>query len=158
MTTIRRALISDYDHIIAILAEADAIHCLAEPDYFRTSTESRRPRELIEQWLASEDYAIYVAEEDSRSVGVLILNVRSTPDTSILKFRRYVNIDILAVKEGWRSQGIGHALLEQAEDYAKSIGLDQVELSVWEFNQRALALYEKTGFRTLRRYMAKKVT
>jgi len=59
------------------------------------------------------------------------------------------------VAEGWRSQGIGHALMQQAETWAKERGITEVELSVWEFNQRALALYEKLGYRTKRRYMSK---
>ncbi|MCE5259603.1 MAG: GNAT family N-acetyltransferase [Chloroflexi bacterium] len=152
---IRPAVIEDYESICTILEEADAIHHAAEPDYFRPSSESRRPRILIEQQLTSDSAAIYVAEEFERVIGVLFLVVRTIPDVAVLRQRCYAMVDMIAVKESWRSQGVGHALLAQAEIWAKSKGLDHIELQVWEFNQRALALYEKMGYRTLRRSMSK---
>ena len=33
------------------------------------------------------------------------------------------------------------------------MGLDKIELDVWEFNDTALKFYESLGFRTYRRYM-----
>ena len=36
-------------------------------------------------------------------------------------------------------------------DYAKDKGFKRVELNMWEFNQRALAFYEKVGFKTYRK-------
>jgi len=155
--SIRRATVEDYDSISAILEEADAIHYVSEPTYFQPASLARRSREYVQQWLESEESTIYVAEVYGRIIGVLFLLIRATPDISVLKPRRWVNVDILAVKEGWRSQGIGHALLATSEDWARSHGIKEIELSVWSFNQRALALYEKTGFRTLRYYMGKQI-
>jgi diamine N-acetyltransferase len=152
---IRLATIDDYSGISAILATTDAIHHAAEPAIFRPSSESARPRALVEQWLADPDWAIFVADDENRLVGVLFLNERQTSEHPLLKPRRYVVIDILAVAEGWRSQGIGRALMQEAESWAKERGVGEIELSVWEFNQRALALYNRLGFRTTRRYMSK---
>jgi ribosomal protein S18 acetylase RimI-like enzyme len=156
--SIRPAISADYESVCVILAEADAIHHASEPDFFRLSTESCRPLALFEQWLAADDFAVYVAEAFGQAVGVLLLSERAVPDGPLMKPRRYANIDMLAVLEDWRSQGLGHALLQQAEGWARGRGLDSVELSVWEFNQRALALYKGTGYRTLRRYMGKQLT
>lgn len=152
---IRRATIEDYTGICAILATTDAIHHASEPTIFRPSTESARPRALFEQWLADPDWAIFVADDEYQVIGVLFLTERRTPDHHLLKPRRYAVVDTLAVAEGWRSQGIGRVLMQQAETWAKERGITEIELSVWEFNQRALALYEKLGYRTMRRYMSK---
>jgi ribosomal protein S18 acetylase RimI-like enzyme len=152
---IRRATIDDYAGISAILATTDAIHHASEPAIFRPSTESARPRALIEQWLADPDWAIFVADDEKRVIGVLFVNERKAPDSRLLNPRRYVLVDTLAVAEGWRSQGIGRTLMQKAEAWATERGISEIELSVWEFNQRALALYEKLGYRTTRRYMSK---
>jgi ribosomal protein S18 acetylase RimI-like enzyme len=152
---IRRATIEDYSGINVILATTDAIHHASEPTIFRPSTESARPRVLLEQWLADPDWAIYVTDDMQRIIGVMFLKECKTPDYSLLIPRRYVVVDTLAVAEGWRSQGIGRALMQQAETWANERGISEIELSVWEFNQRALALYEKLGYRTMRRYMSK---
>jgi ribosomal protein S18 acetylase RimI-like enzyme len=152
---IRLATIEDYTGICAILATTDAIHHASEPAIFRPSSESARPRTLIEQWLADPDWALFVAEDEQRIIGVLFLSERKTPDHYLLKPRRYAVVDTLAVAEDWRSQGIGRVLMQRAETWAKERGIAEIELSVWEFNQRALALYEKLGYRTIRRYMNK---
>ncbi len=38
-------------------------------------------------------------------------------------------------------------------DFAREKGFHRIELTMWEFNQDALAFYEAAGFRTFRRYM-----
>lgn len=153
--SIRRATIEDYAGICAILATTDALHHASEPTIFRPSSESARPRELLEHWLADPDRAIYVADDEHRIIGVLSLIECRIADHYLLRSRRYAVVDTLAVAEGWRSQGIGRALMQQAEIWAIERGIPEIELSVWEFNQRALALYEKLGYRTTRRYMSK---
>ncbi|MHB1354724.1 MAG: GNAT family N-acetyltransferase [Anaerolineae bacterium] len=149
------ATIDDYEGICAILATTDAIHHASEPAVFRPSSESARPRALIEQQLVDPDWAIYVAADEQRIIGVLFLTEREISDHHLLKPRRYAMVDTLAVAEGWRSHGIGHRLMKQAETWATERGITDIELSVWEFNQRAFALYEKLGYRTKRRYMSK---
>ena len=45
-------------------------------------------------------------------------------------------------------KGIGHEALRLALDFAfREVNLHRVQLTVFEYNQRAIALYEKTGFR-----------
>ena len=155
--TIRPATMDDYERISNILEESDAIHYAAEPDYFKPPSESRRSRSYMEQVLSSEDSTILVAEEHGDVVGVLFLFIRTPPEASIFRHRRFVVIETIAVEESWRSLGIGSALLAKAESWAKAKGVKHLELSVWEFNQRALALYEKTGYRTVRHTMGKEL-
>jgi len=52
----------------------------------------------------------------------------------------------MGVVAEYRGHGIGKALIRATLDRAKSIGLTRVELTVRESNQRAFALYRKTGF------------
>lgn len=42
--------------------------------------------------------------------------------------------------------GLGHALMERALNCAKSLGYDQIELTVVSTNERAQKLYKKLGF------------
>jgi len=62
-------------------------------------------------------------------------------------------IDSLAVKEGFRRSGVGRALMERAHQWARDKGVTQVELGVWEFNEGAMAFYEKLGYRPASRKM-----
>jgi ribosomal protein S18 acetylase RimI-like enzyme len=59
------------------------------------------------------------------------------------------------VREAFRRRGIGEALMEHAHAWAVDQGIHEVELGVAEFNAAAIALYEKLGYTTVSRRMAR---
>ncbi len=59
----------------------------------------------------------------------------------------------LAVKSKYRDQGVGHLLLEHAEQIAKNAGLKKLALRVAIENQGARKLYESFGFKTSAVYL-----
>ena len=50
------------------------------------------------------------------------------------------------VEAGRRRQGIGRALLEQAVEWAREVGVAKLELHVFPYNEPAIRLYERFGF------------
>lgn len=60
--------------------------------------------------------------------------------------RQYPHVFLLYVDPEHRRRGIGSALMQQAEDWAKVRGDNQIGLQVFQQNQPALRLYEKLGF------------
>jgi RimJ/RimL family protein N-acetyltransferase len=55
----------------------------------------------------------------------------------------YVVIGVLAAAGG---KGVGRGLLEEAKRWAVAHGVHRLELTVMAHNQRAVGLYERTGF------------
>lgn len=53
---------------------------------------------------------------------------------------------VMGVHSSSRGRGVGKALLEYSIRWAKNIGLQRLELTVLENNERAIHLYEKVGF------------
>jgi len=76
-------------------------------------------------------------------VGLALLSGKLAPDEC--------SIDYLAVRSEWRRQGIGTALLRQAQGYARSQGKRRVTLEVSLRNDRALRIYQRLGFSPVRR-------
>ncbi|HHX65011.1 MAG TPA: GNAT family N-acetyltransferase [Chloroflexi bacterium] len=103
----------------------------------------------------SPDGVILLAEVENKAVGLLHAWLRHTLDIPIFVPRRYVEIDNIAVRPDWRGRGIGRALMEAAESWARTRGAKSVELTVWEFNVGARAFYEELGYRTVNRRMAR---
>lgn len=54
----------------------------------------------------------------------------------------------LAVAENARRIGVGRALMQAGEAWAREQGLPFLSLDVWSTNERALAFYRSLGYRT----------
>lgn len=65
-----------------------------------------------------------------------------------LKTRHRASVAIALVKKYW-NKGIGTAMFQEMIRIAKEQGIEQLELEVIEGNKRAMALYEKMGFRVV---------
>jgi ribosomal protein S18 acetylase RimI-like enzyme len=59
---------------------------------------------------------------------------------------RHPNIFLVCVEPTYRRQGIGRALMEHAQAWAKAQGYTQIGLQVFITNQPAIDLYEQLGY------------
>jgi len=154
---IRNARETDYAALCRLWDEVDLLHRQRLPAIFRPPDGPVRERDYYLGLLADENVAIFLAEQAGEPVGfVHVLEARSW-DLPILVPRRFAIIDNLVVTGRSRRQGIGRLLMEEAEDWARQRGLTTVELTVYEFNRGAFALYEQMGYETLHRRMSKKL-
>ena len=83
--------------------------------------------------------AMLVAEDDGRAVGLTFgLFDKEHPKTG--------HVGGMWVEPGSRGRGVGQALLRAAIDWARSRGLERLDLWVTEGNGPATRLYERLGF------------
>jgi ribosomal protein S18 acetylase RimI-like enzyme len=57
------------------------------------------------------------------------------------------------VKNEFRNQGVAEVLIEQSLVEFKHLGYDDVRLNVFCFNEKAIRLYEKIGFKDVSKFM-----
>ncbi len=60
----------------------------------------------------------------------------------------------MLLDEHHRGHGLGYQLLEQLFSWARGRSISQLSLLVFPHNERALALYRRTGFEEIERYPA----
>jgi L-phenylalanine/L-methionine N-acetyltransferase len=104
---------------------------------WRSVGEERRYLRAIRR---HPDAAVLVAELDGRVVGRLSLSRDPHPAS------RHVADLGLMVDASVRRRGIGRALLEAAEEWARRSGVRKLELHVFPYNEAAIRLYESCGF------------
>jgi ribosomal protein S18 acetylase RimI-like enzyme len=108
-----------------------------EPFLGRAVVEEFVARGNVERYFRKRWRKATVATHRGRIVGVAVL------DGTLL--------DLLWVDAARRSQGIGGALLEEAERQAALSG-DELVLEVWRVNRRAVEFYERDGFTIVRAF------
>jgi ribosomal protein S18 acetylase RimI-like enzyme len=59
---------------------------------------------------------------------------------------RHVGVLGIGLLPEFRGRGIGAKLMQKSIDKAKAKGLTRIELTVYERNKNAIALYQKMGF------------
>lgn len=90
---------------------------------------------------------IFVAELDSEVVGYTgVLTRVPREETDEIDYV-YAQITDVVVREQYRSQGIGAALLARARTHAREAGVRWLRINVLAGNPGAASLYRRCGFR-----------
>ena len=121
---IRRA--EEKDAVAVAELQAD---CFSHP-----ATEDMLLREI-----QNDHYVLWIAEQDRAVIGAA--------DFQFVLDEGYVGN--IAVKESFRRQGIGRALLQKMVESAQSLSLVFLTLEVRASNAPAISLYASSGFETV---------
>ena len=149
---IREATKDDFFAIDLLFIEENRYHVELIPEIFRI----RNPI-ITEKWLdeiiLNPDEQLFVCLASDKIVGMVLIALLGMPDNGELNPRRYVYVDEIAVKLGFRGRGIGKQLMVRVHQWAIERGINEIELNVWEKNKLAIGFYERLGYQTLRRGM-----
>lgn len=116
----------------------------AEPEgWLITNGEWRSPSEERRYLRAVRRHthaAVFVAETPEGIVGRISLARDAHPASE-----HVADLGLMVAAEH-RRQGIGRALMEAAEAWARGVGVRKLELHVFPYNEAAIALYEGLGY------------
>jgi RimJ/RimL family protein N-acetyltransferase len=136
---IRRAAPGDASELVELARAVGA-----EPEgWLITNGEWRSPSEERRYLRAVRRHshaAVLVAETADGIVGRISL-ARETHPAS-----QHVADLGLMVAAPHRRRGVGRALMEAAEDWAREVGVHKLELHVFPYNEAAIGLYEEMGY------------
>jgi L-amino acid N-acyltransferase YncA len=126
---------SDWDDVVRIYAEGIATR--------NATFETRVPTvsQLVRRWM---DAHRWVAEIDGKVVGWAAITPTSTRPVYC-----GVGESSVYVGEGYRSRGVGKALIHRQVNAADEAGLWTLQTSVFPENRASVALHHSAGFRTL---------
>lgn len=151
--TIRRAADADAGQVLALLRGIARMHIDGRPDIFK-ETESKYGKDDLIRIFAGEKTPVFVAADENGTVaGYAFCIVKSINEHPLFKKRTYLYIDDLCVSGDFRRMGVGRDIMEHIKDYARSEGMESIELNVWAFNSSAVKFYESCGMSVQRMEM-----
>lgn len=111
---------------------------LYEPGERKTTAEQQE--KMIHRFIENEYATIFVAVEDERIVGFILVNGNN------IQRKRHVATIVIGILQEYNGPGIGTRLFKEVEKWAKLHDVWRLELTVMAHNTRAQALYKKAGF------------
>ena len=155
--TICRAAEVDLPVICVLGMEVNAIHHEAWPDIFTPAAHPDRDLSFWRARFSAKGAGVFLAKEAGRPVGMVVAHVVDEEKVSLLQPNRFCRIGTIVVSASHRGLGVGRELMSALEAWATSELVTSIQLTVWEFNQSAVAFYEELGYSTRSLSMAKAV-
>lgn len=153
---IRRAIEKDIPAINSLLSQVLEVHATGRSDIFKTGTKKFTDEELIEL-IHNDEKPIYVYEENDEVLGYTFIEYDISKGSNSKQDRKSLFIEDFCVDEKHRRKGIASKLFEFCEELAVKENCDSVTLNVWNFNDDAIAFYERMGMSPLKTIMEKVV-
>jgi len=147
MVKIREYRPEDVQQVLACQIELqDFLHAL-EPIILEGKVIAKTYLDFVFARCAETDGKVFVAEVASQIVGFIALWTKVKPEDLDEEPLEYAFISDLVVLPSYRGQRLGRALLQKAEEYARSHGATTLKLEVLAKNDVARNLYKNYGFR-----------
>lgn len=143
---ILRARAVHLSDIVCLNRVVQDLHVEQEPGYFCPFDEAA-VTESIRNALGDPVVTFLLAVDGEKPLGYAMLRVQERAGHAYALPRRFVELEQIAVAPDSRRRGIGSALIDEAFAVAKSLGLCNLELSVWHFNEDARCLFQSKGFK-----------
>ena len=139
---VRNAQMSDYDSVVRILNQGQALHINWRPDIYKPN-DALLPKAVFEEIVKGDTF--YIAENEGNVIGILELIFRHIESPAQVT-RDIVFIDTMAVDEPYRGMGVGHLFFEKVKEIKAEKNLDGIELQVNAKNKAAYEMYCNYGF------------
>ena len=128
-------------------------HTLYDHIYVAAANAEKTMRRFLAD-LSTNSYSyLFVAERDGEMIGFLSGELRE--GSPAFKPKTWAAIEDVYVVPDHRSTGVGRALFEEYQKWARKKGADGVSLQAAAGNARARKFYEELGFREVSVYQVK---
>ena len=147
---IRPASVND----AAMLAELgarlfeQAFGAMNKPEDMRAYLASAFSADIQTTELADPERATFIAV-DSGGQPIGYAMVRRNRTTTGVDGAAPGELQRIYVDRPWQGHGVGDALMTRCIEQAQAWGCDAFWLGVWQENPRAIAFYERSGFKTV---------
>lgn len=152
--TIQSATVHDYQDFVSIFSLVEETHREALPRKYQ-KPEILFTQEEFLSLIQDQATKIFMAKDWDLNIGFILVFKKQALQKPVLRKREYIEVDTLCISPSHRKQWIGKLLLDEVEKRAQENNINDIQLTVWDFNKEAKAFYEKNGYQTINCLMRK---
>lgn len=143
---IRQAISTDSLRLSSLCMDVQSLHAEHHPDIFKIPQNEDFAVSFFDELLSDPATHIFIAEKDGEALGCILCKLVERQENPFTFVMRYLLVDQISVRPEAQGQGVGAALIKQAETLAKELNVRRIQLDSWGFNTKAHAFFEKMGF------------
>ena len=154
---IRKATATDSRPLSSLCVDVQRLHARHHPYFFKMPQSDDFAVSFYDEILADPSVVIYIAEGDAQALGYIFCKLFERPESLFAYTNRFLQIEHISVRPDAQQHGMGTALINQAEELAREIGVTKIQLSSWAFNVKAHVFFEKFGYEKVEHRFWKKL-
>ncbi|HEY3405758.1 MAG TPA: GNAT family N-acetyltransferase [Ohtaekwangia sp.] len=144
---LRKANAGDLDDLLALSMKTfqDTFGEHNTTENMKLYMEKGFSRDRIKREFEAENSVFFLAFDHAKLVGYARVRKEKIPEG--LSSSNALEIERIYSRKEYFGKGLGQKLLHACVHHARKSGYDTIWLGVWEHNPRAVAFYEKSGFK-----------
>lgn len=142
------AHIDDFKDINLIVKEGHDEHSDALPHIF-SKVDQVMPESYFKELTEDPNIDILVAKIGTDVVGYAVMELHESPSFKSMTRRIFAYMNDFGVKNSCQRKGIGSTLFEACVEWSQNRGASSLDLTVWEFNKKAITFYESCAMEKL---------
>lgn len=145
--SVKKATISDLEAINKMAVETfyETYSWYNTPENMVEYTEKNFSKEKTRKDLEESEAIFFLAYALDELVGYAKMRRTTTPTG--LQTEKHIEIERVYVAQKFQKQKAGYALVKKCIEAARELNLELVWLGVWKKNKKAIAFYERFGFK-----------
>ena len=151
MYQIMEATEKDYIEVNRLVRQGHDDHVAGDDSVFK-QVDIVMPKDYYMELLEQQHSKVFIVKAE-QVVGFAVISIEVAPNFPSLVERKFAYIHDFGIDRSIKRKGIGSLLFEACVNWAKQQNVESVELNVWEFNEEAIAFYEKHNMKTISRKM-----
>ncbi len=147
---VRRGRREDATDAARLWVQSAGEHTVHDPIYTTSSDAEKTMRRFLADLTTSSHSFLFVAILEEETIGFISGDLREGSPT--FHSKTWASVDDVYVTPRYRSLGVGKALLENVEFWARDKGASGISLQVAAANGRGRSFYGRLGFREVSIY------
>lgn len=150
---IKVATMRHYAQVNEVVREGQDEHAEALPTIFK-KVDQVMPEDYFAELLKDPFQEIFIAVNQEEVVGFAVMELKEVPPFDSLVPRKVAYMNDFGIKKTAHRNGIGRELFSVCKNWGKEMGANAIELTVWEFNKKAIQFYEEMQMEIVSRKMS----